>query len=303
MAPGERPVALLREALAVEVLLDGTWHPAELLGWRHDAPDSARLRVRLDRDGGPRVLWVPPALVRLPVPGAVPAPRRSAPALPAPHRAAHPPVRRSAPAAPSDAPVAPPAAGASAGGTSAAELRLQVELLKLQAWVREERRRVVVVLDGGRDAGQAGIAAALVEHLDPRWARVVTGAADRAALLPSPCGILVADRCWCGPAPVAVDELVARERALLDGGVQLVKLWCSVRRPDADPVAEAALVGATSTPGAPWTVLAADDEPRARLAALRHVLAALDYRGRSDDALGRPDPLVVAAVPPLAVRA
>jgi polyphosphate kinase 2 (PPK2 family) len=126
---------------------------------------------------------------------------------------------------------------------------------------------------------------------------VVTDVPDRTAPLPPPGGILVADRCWCGPAPVAVDELVARERALLAGGVQLVKLWCSVRRPDTDPVAEAALVGATSTPGAPWTVLAADDEPRARLAALRHVLTAVDYRGRSDDVLGAPDPLLVVAVP------
>ncbi|SFP21936.1 Polyphosphate kinase 2, PPK2 family [Geodermatophilus dictyosporus] len=295
MATGERPVALLREALAVEVLLDATWHPAELLGWRHDGPGTARLRVRLDWDGDPRVLWTPLTLARLPVPGAVPAPRRSPPALPAPHRAAHPPVRRAAPSPP-----APPAGTSSP--SSAAELRLQVELLKLQAGVREERRRVVVVLEGSRDAGQQGIAAALVEHLDPRWARVVTDAPDRAALLPRPGGLLVADRCWCGPAPVAVDELVARERALLADGVQLVKLWCSVRRPDADPVAEAALVGATSTPGAPWTVLAADDEPRARLAALRQVLSTVDYRGRSDDVLGRPDPLLVAAVPPLAAR-
>ncbi|WP_106276940.1 hypothetical protein [Geodermatophilus tzadiensis] len=291
MAPGERPVALLREALAVEVLLDATWHPALLLGWRHDGPDDARLRVRLDWDGAPRVLWVPLTLVRLPVPGAVPAPRRSSPALPAPHRAAHPPVRRAAPSPPASPLPSPPAV------PPAAELRLQVELLKLQAGVREERRRVVVVLEGSRDAGQQGIATALVEHLDPRWARVVTDAPDGTAPLPPPGGILVADRCWCGPAPVAVDELVARERALVAGGVQLVKLWCSVRRPDTDPVAEAALVGATSTPGAPWTVLAADDEPRARLAALRHVLTAVDYRGRDDDVLGPPDPLLVAAVP------
>jgi hypothetical protein len=80
--------------------------------------------------------------------------------------------------------------------------------------------------------------------------------------------------------------------------VHLVKLWFSVARADADPAAEAALVGATSTAAAPWTVLADDDERRACLEALRHVLSVLDYRGRRDDVVGRPDPLLVAPVPP-----
>jgi hypothetical protein len=45
-------------------------------------------------------------------------------------------------------------------------------------------------------------------------------------------------------------------------------------------------------------VLAADDERRACIEALWHVLSVLDYRGRRDDVVGRPDPLLVAPVPP-----
>jgi polyphosphate kinase 2 (PPK2 family) len=305
VAAGEHPVALLREALAVEVLLDAAWRPAELLGWRHDDDGRCQVRVRLDWDGGSRVLWTPMALLRLPEPVAAPVPptRRAAPppvpppVRPAVHRAARPPVRRPERVAPER--LAP-------GADDVELLRLQVELLKLLAWVREEGRRVVVVLEGARDAGQGATAAALVEHLDPRAVTVVpAGAPDRAAHLPAAGRLVVFDRSWCGPAtrdPAGRDaplrDLTRLEESLAGGGVHLVKLWFSVARADADPAAEAALVGATSTAAAPWTVLAADDERRACIEALRHVLSVLDYRGRRDDVVGRPDPLLVAPVPP-----
>ena len=315
MAPGEhpaaplreaaRPIALLREAVAVEVLLEATWRPAVLLGWRHEDDGRCRLRVRVDWDGGTRVLWAPLTLLRLPEPVAapVPPPRRAVPPpVPPPvrqavHRAARPPVRR-----PERVRRERPLPGAD----DVELLRLQVELLKLQTWVREEGRRVVVVLEGARDAGQGGTAAAFAEHLDPRTVTVVpAGAPDRAAHLPAVGQVVVFDRSWCGPAagdPAGRDaplrDLTALECALTGSGVSLVKLWFSVARADADPVAEAALIGATSTAAAPWTVLAADDERRARIEALRHVLSVLDYRGRRDDVVGRPDPLLVAPVPP-----
>ncbi|MEX5718215.1 hypothetical protein [Geodermatophilus maliterrae] len=315
MAAGERPVALLREELAVEVLLDAVWRPAALLGWRHDDDGRCQVRVRLGWDGRPRVLWTPLPILRLPEPAAAAAPPAAAeppaasesprralpPPVPPPlrplvHRAARSPVRR-AERVPSERPL--PAAD------DVRLLHLQIELLKLQAWVREEGRRVVVVLEGARDAGQGGTAAALVEHLDPRTVTVVpAGAPDRAAHLPAAGHVVVFDRSWFGPVvrdPAGRDaplrDLTTLERLLTRGGVLLVKLWFSAAGADADPVAEAALLGATSTTTAPWTVLAADDERRARLEALRHVLSVLDYRGRRDDVVGRPDPLLVAPVP------
>jgi polyphosphate kinase 2 (PPK2 family) len=49
-----------------------------------------------------------------------------------------------------------------------------VELLKLQAWVKETGQRVVVILCEGRDAaGKGGAIKRMMEHLNPRGARVV----------------------------------------------------------------------------------------------------------------------------------
>ena len=40
---------------------------------------------------------------------------------------------------------------------------------------------------------------------------------------------------------------------------------------------------------APWTIVKSDDKKRARLAAIRHVLTALDYTGRDLQAIGHCD--------------
>ena len=51
--------------------------------------------------------------------------------------------------------------------------RLQVELLKLQAWVKETGQRVVIVFEGRDAAGKGGAIKRFMEHLNPRGARVV----------------------------------------------------------------------------------------------------------------------------------
>jgi len=50
---------------------------------------------------------------------------------------------------------------------------LQVELLKLQAWVKNTGQRLVVVFDGRDAAGKGGTIKRFMEHLNPRGARVV----------------------------------------------------------------------------------------------------------------------------------
>jgi N-acetylglutamate synthase-like GNAT family acetyltransferase len=50
---------------------------------------------------------------------------------------------------------------------------LQVELLKLQAWVKENRQRVVILFEGRDAAGKGGTIKRFMEHLNPRGARVV----------------------------------------------------------------------------------------------------------------------------------
>src|SRR5262245_16117102 len=51
-------------------------------------------------------------------------------------------------------------------------LALQIELLKVQDWVRTEGERVVIVLEGRDAAGKGGAIYRLTQHLNPRTARV-----------------------------------------------------------------------------------------------------------------------------------
>jgi polyphosphate kinase len=53
----------------------------------------------------------------------------------------------------------------------------------------------------------------------------------------------------------------------------------------------------TSTAIAPWTAVRANDQRRARLETIRHVLLAIDYEGRDLKAIGKADPLIIASGP------
>ena len=55
----------------------------------------------------------------------------------------------------------------------AQKFHLQVELLKLQAWVKETGQRVVILFEGRDAAGKGGTIKRFMEHLNPRGARVV----------------------------------------------------------------------------------------------------------------------------------
>src|SRR5210317_366698 len=50
---------------------------------------------------------------------------------------------------------------------------LQVELLKVQSWVKETGQRIVVIFEGRDAAGKGGTIKRFMEHLNPRAARVV----------------------------------------------------------------------------------------------------------------------------------
>ncbi len=51
----------------------------------------------------------------------------------------------------------------------------------------------------------------------------------------------------------------------------------------------------THTATAPWTAVRANDQRRARLEAMRHVLATLDYEDKDKSVVGTPDPKIVGA--------
>ena len=134
--------------------------------------------------------------------------------------------------------------------------RLQVELLKLQAWVKDTGARVVVLFEGRDAAGKGGTIKRLMEHLNPRGARVVAlekpSEVERGQWyfqryiehLPTRGEIVLFDRSWYNRAGVEkvmgfcndaeYDEFMRQtpefERHLVRSGVYLFKFWFSVSR-------------------------------------------------------------------------
>ncbi|PJC59906.1 MAG: polyphosphate kinase 2, partial [Flavobacteriales bacterium CG_4_9_14_0_2_um_filter_35_242] len=50
---------------------------------------------------------------------------------------------------------------------------LQIELVKLQQWVLNNRKRVIIIFEGRDAAGKGGIIRRFTEHLNPRSVRQV----------------------------------------------------------------------------------------------------------------------------------
>ena len=136
------------------------------------------------------------------------------------------------------------------------KFRLQVELLKLQAWVKETGQRVVILFEGRDAAGKGGTIKRFMEHLNPRGARVVAlekpSEIERGQWyfqrytqhLPTRGEIVMFDRSWYNRAGVervmgfCTDEEYSEfmrqapefERHLVRSGVHLIKYWFSVSR-------------------------------------------------------------------------
>lgn len=134
--------------------------------------------------------------------------------------------------------------------------RLQIELLKFQAWVKDTGQRVVIVFEGRDAAGKGGAIKRFMEHLNPRGARVVAlekpSDTERSQWyfqryvehLPSAGEIVLFDRSWYNRAGVervmgfcSTDEYLEFihqcpnfERMLVRSGVRLFKFWFSVSR-------------------------------------------------------------------------
>jgi polyphosphate kinase 2 len=134
--------------------------------------------------------------------------------------------------------------------------RQQVELLKLQAWVKETGARVVILFEGRDAAGKGGTIKRFMEHLNPRGARVVAlekpSEVERGQWyfqryvehLPTAGEIVLFDRSWYNRAGVervmgfcTEDEYTEFmrqcpefERNLVRSGIHLIKFWFSVSR-------------------------------------------------------------------------
>lgn len=134
--------------------------------------------------------------------------------------------------------------------------RLQVELLKLQAWVKETGQRVVIIFEGRDAAGKGGTIKRFMENLNPRGARVVAlqkpTEAERGQWyfqryiqnLPTAGEIVMMDRSWYNRAGVErvmgfctdgeyrdfLRQAPEIERHLVNSGIHLFKFWFSVSR-------------------------------------------------------------------------
>jgi polyphosphate kinase 2 len=135
------------------------------------------------------------------------------------------------------------------------ELRkLQIELCHLQEWIKDEGKRVIVILEGRDTAGKSGLIRVIKERVSNRVFRVValgSPTEDRRAKLfmqryveqfPVAGEVVIFDRSWYNRAGVervmgfASDDTVETflenvakfERWVTDSGVILIKLWLEI---------------------------------------------------------------------------
>ena len=229
---------------------------------------------------------------------------------------------------------------------------LQVELVKLQRWIESSGQRVVVVFEGRDTAGKSGAIKRVSENMNPRGAHVVAlpkpTERERSqwyfqryiAHLPAAGEIALLDRSWYNRAVVEhvfgfctpdqrehfFAQLDGYEKALIDDGVTLIKLWFNVGRAEqlrrmlareGHPLKQWKLssidvkglskwdaytdaIGETFQRSdfafAPWTIIRGDDKYRARIGAVQTLLSAFDYDRKDNKTVGTPDPQITGGV-------
>ncbi len=133
---------------------------------------------------------------------------------------------------------------------------LQVELLKVQRWVKETGQRIIVIFEGRDAAGKGGTIKRFMEHLNPRASRVVALEKPTdyergqwyfqryVSHLPSAGEMVFFDRSWYNRAGVErvmgfcdsleylefMRQVPDFERMLTRSGIRLFKYWFSVTR-------------------------------------------------------------------------
>jgi polyphosphate kinase len=137
------------------------------------------------------------------------------------------------------------------------ELRLlQIELLKLQRWVKASGAKVVILFEGRDAAGKGGSIRRFTENLNPRGARTVAlpkpNDTERGQWyfqryvehLPTAGELVLFDRSWYNRAGVEIvmgfcspqeygeffRQAPGFERSLVESGIHLFKFWFSVSR-------------------------------------------------------------------------
>lgn len=218
--------------------------------------------------------------------------------------------------------------------------RLQRRVVDLQQRLIDQGRRVLILFEGRDAAGKDGAIKRLTEFMAPRRTRVVAlpKPTEREATqwyfqryvahLPAAGETVILNRSWynragvepvmgfCTPdqAEAFLTQAPAFERALVDDGLALIKLWLDISKPEQaarlaeraqDPLkrfkvspldAEAQarwdayseardrMLTQTHSKAAPWTAVRSDDKKTARLNVIRVILTALGEKGVRPDA-------------------
>jgi polyphosphate kinase 2 len=164
--------------------------------------------------------------------------------------------------------------------------RLQVELVKLQEWIRQKGMRVVIVFEGRDAAGKGGAIKTITQSLNPRFARVVAlgTPTEREKTqwyfqryvphLPAAGEMVLFDRSWYNRAGVErvmgfctedeYQEFLRScpefERMLVRSGIVIVKYWFSV----SDAEQERRFQSRIDDPTKRWKLSPMDLQSRAR---------------------------------------
>ena len=164
--------------------------------------------------------------------------------------------------------------------------KLQIELCKLQSWVKEKGLRVVVLFEGRDAAGKGGVIKRITERVSPRVFRVVALPAPSerektqvymqryVAHLPAAGEVILFDRSWYNRAGVehvmgfCTDEEYERflrgvplfERGLVEDGIILIKYFFDVSQ----KVQEERFIARAEDPRKHWKLSPMDIESWAR---------------------------------------
>ncbi len=164
--------------------------------------------------------------------------------------------------------------------------RLQLELVKLQEWIKQEKLKVVVIFEGRDAAGKGGVIKRITQHLNSRICRTVALPAptERETTqwyfqryvphLPAAGEMVLFDRSWYNRAGVekvmgfCTDEEYQEflrscpefERMLVRSGIILIKYWFSV----SDDVQEQRFQSRLEQPHKRWKLSPMDLESRSR---------------------------------------
>jgi polyphosphate kinase len=212
--------------------------------------------------------------------------------------------------------------------------KLQIGLCHLQDWIKETGARIIIVFEGRDAAGKGGTIKALTERVSPRVFRVTAlpAPSDREKTqmflqryierFPAAGEMVIFDRSWYNRAGVehvmgfTTPEQHRRflklcpeiEKYIVDGGIQLIKIWLEVGKDEQDrrfhariddplrqwklsPMdlesysrwyayseARDMMFEATDSKHAPWYIVRSDDKRRARLNCISHILKTIPYK-------------------------